>query len=33
MHQIAWAIKDEADKRGWHFAREMPLATRHLPGE
>ncbi len=33
MHQIAWAIKDEADKRGWHFAREMPLAIRHLPGE
>lgn len=33
MHAIAWAIKDEADQRGWHFAREMPLATQHLPGE
>lgn len=33
MHRIAWAVKDAADARGWHFSREMPLSTRHLSGE
>ncbi len=31
MHQIAWVIKDEADRRGFAFARELPQPTRHLP--
>ncbi len=30
-HELAWAVKDEADSRGWGFARYTPEGS--LPGE
>jgi len=31
MHEIAWIVKDEAERRGFGFEREIPQATFQQP--